>query len=119
MLINKSGHLVKNLDFRGTKSEYLDKLTAKELFLIITSAQQKVNLMPNTSFKSTDLAPKDWTGTVYQPIAEACAGDRKMALKLFGVVIKQALIMTPLLFTQEGSDDDYEGCTYIKETLKF
>ena len=116
MLINKSGRLVKSLDFRGTKIEYLDRLSAKELLLIITSAQQSVNLMEK--FKARELAPTNWSGTVYQPIMDAASGDRAMALRLFGVVIKQALIMTPLLFTQ-SSDDDWEAATYTKETLDF
>lgn len=116
MLLDKNGRLVKTLDFRGTKVEYLDRLSAKELFQIITHAQQQVNMTDR--FKTTDLAPQDWTRTVYQPIMDACEGDRKMALRLFGVVIKQALIMTPLLFSQEGTDD-YEAAIYNKETLKF
>ncbi|MCL2846172.1 MAG: hypothetical protein FWE38_00610 [Firmicutes bacterium] len=116
MLLDKNGKLVKSLDFRGTSVERLDRLTARELFLIITNAQQQVNM--TTRFKATDLAPHDWTKTVYQPVMDACDGDRKMALRLFGVIIKQALITTPLLFSQEGTDD-YEATIYTKETLKF
>ena len=116
MLLDKNGNLVKSLDFRGTSIEKLDRLTARELFLVITSAQQQVNMAGR--FKATQVAPKDWTGTVYQPILEACDGDRMMALRLFGVVIKQALIMSPLLFSQEGSDD-WDAAIYQKETLKF
>ena len=118
MLLDKNGKLVKGLDFRGTSIERLDRLTARDLFLIITNAQQQVNNL-TTKFKATDLAPKDWEKTVYLPILTVCDGDRKMALRLFGVVIKQALIMTPLLFSQEGSADDFEGALYFKETLKF
>ena len=117
MLLDRSGKLVKGLDFRGTSIELLDKLTARELFLIMTSAQQEVNLQRN--FKATELAPQDWSGTPYEPILTVCEGDRSTALRLFGVVIKQALIMTPLLFTQISNDDEWEGATYIKETLKF
>ena len=100
MLLNKKGQLVKHLDFRGTSIEYLDKLTAHELFLIIANAQQLVNLN-SIRFKATELAPQDWSKTVFQPIMDACGGDRAMALRLFGVVIKQALIVSPLLFSQE------------------
>jgi len=37
-------------------------------------------------------------------------------LRLFGVVVKQALIMSPLLFSQ--LDDDW-AATYVKELLRF
>lgn len=116
MLLNKRGELVKSLDFRGTSIDRLDRLTAHELFLIITNAQQLVNM--NQRFKATDLAPRDWKKTVYNPIMVACDNDKAMALRLFGVVIKQALIMSPLLFSQE-SDADFAAATYVKETLKF
>ena len=116
MLLDKNGKLVKSLDFRGTSIDRLDRVSARELFLIITSAQQQVNM--GGRFKATELAPTDWTKTVYQPIIDACDGDRAMALRLFGVVVKQALIMSPLLFSQEGTDD-FVASTYIKETLKF
>ena len=117
MLLDKNGKLVKSLDFRGTKVEFLDKLTAKELFLIMTSAQQLVNLRER--FKARELAPKDWKKTVYQPIADACRNEED-ANRLFGVVIKQALIMTPLLFRQiKTSDYEQDGVTYIRESLEF
>ena len=117
MLLDRNGKLVKSLDFRGTKIEFLDKLTAKELFQINASAQQAVNFM--FRFKATDLAPQEWKGSVYQPIMEACGGDRAMALRLFGVVIKQALIMTPLLYRQETENANWEAVTYVRESLKF
>jgi len=116
MLLNKRGELVKTLDFRGTSIELLDKITAHQLFNIMTSAQQQVNLA--TRFTSTSLAPSDFTCTVYKPILEVCGNDRALALRLFGVVIKQALIMSPLLFSQEN-EGDFVAITYIKETLKF
>ena len=116
MLLDKNGKLVKGLDFRGSSIEKLDKLTAHEMFLIITSAQQQVNI--SEKFRSTDLAPRDWSKTVYQPIMDACVGDRATALRLFGVVIKQALIMSPLLFSQT-SEGDWQATVYLKETLKF
>ena len=115
-MLLRNGELVKKLDFRGTSIELLDRLTARELFLIITSAQQQVNTTER--FKATELAPADWSQTVYQPIMNVCDGDRAMALRLFGVVIKQALIMTPILFSQEGGDD-FEAAIYTRETLKF
>ena len=117
MLLDKSGKLVKTLDFRGTKIEYLDKLTAKELFLIMTATQQAVNL--RESFKAKELAPKNWKGTVYEPIAHACKDEKGYADRLFGVIIKQALIMTPLLFRQVGGESDFEATTYVRESLDF
>lgn len=125
MLLDKNGKLVKSLDFRGTKIEYLDKLSAKELLLIMTYAQQAVNL--KEKFKAKDLAPKNWSKTVYQPILAACTRGKKItdeeikeAGKLFGVVVKQALIMTPLLFRQiETSDFVQDGVTYVRESLEF
>ena len=117
MLLDKNGKLVKSLDFRGTKIELLNKITAPDLFKIITSAQQLVNM--RESFKARDLEPKELNKTVYQPILDACEGDKKEAYRLFGVVIKQALIMTPLLFSQAGSGNDYEGVTYTREYLEF
>ena len=116
MLLGKTGKLIKSLDFRGTKVEYLDKLSAKELFLIMTAAQQLVNM--KEKFKAKDLAPKNWKGTIYQPILDAC-GDKNYADRLFGVIIKQALIMTPLLFRQTGGDTDWEATTYVRESLEF
>jgi len=116
MLLDKNGNLVKSLDFRGTSIELLDKISARELFLIITNAQQLVNFTER--FKATDLAPADWTKTVFEPILNVCEGDRGTALKLFGVVIKQALIMSPLLFSQEAGNER-EASTYFKEVLKF
>ena len=117
MLLDKSGKLVKSLDFRGTKIELLNKVNAPELFKIITSAQQLVNM--KESFKAKELAPQSWNKAVYQPILDACEGDKKEADRLFGVVIKQALIMTPLLFSQVGADNEYEGVKYHREYLEF
>ena len=73
MLLDKNGKLVKSLDFRGASTETLDRLTGKELFSIIASALQQVNM--ETSFKATDLAPEDWNKTVYMPILNATNGD--------------------------------------------
>ena len=123
MLLNKLGKLIKKLDFRGTKIDYLDKVSAKELLLIMAAAQQLVN--SKESFKSTDLLPKDWSQTIYQPIMRACSECVKEpekakanANRLFGVVIKQALIMTPLLFRQT-SENEWEGAIYTRESLDF
>ena len=124
MLLDKNGKLIKSLDFRGTKIEYLDKLTAKELFSIMTAAQELVNM--RDKFKAKELAPKDWSKTVYEPILEACKDGKKItdeskghANRLFGVIIKQALIMTPLLFRQISPDSEWEGITYVRESLEF
>jgi hypothetical protein len=85
--------------------------------MIMTSAQQEVNLRER--FKAKELAPKDWEATVYQPIRNV-SPDKKEADKLFGVVIKQALIMTPLLFRQvETSGWEQDGVTYVRESLEF
>jgi hypothetical protein len=117
MLLNVEGKLVKKLDFRGTGLDKLNKLNAHELLLIITQAQQAVNMRER--FKSKELVPKDWKGTVYEPILNSCK-DKKEADKLLGVIIKQALIMTPLLFRQvESSDYEQEGVTYVRESLDF
>ncbi|MCL2630072.1 MAG: hypothetical protein FWD49_00945 [Firmicutes bacterium] len=123
MLLDTTGKLVKKLDFRGTKFSYLDKVSAKDLLLIMASAQQLVNA--KDSFKATDLLPKDWSKTIYQPIMQACeeneadhAKARAAANRLFGVIIKQALIMTPLLFSQT-SGGEWEGVVYSRESLDF
>jgi uncharacterized protein YqcC (DUF446 family) len=123
MLLNKTGKLIKKLDFRGTKIDYLDKVSAKELLLIMAAAQQLVNT--RDGFKATDLLPKDWSQTVYYPIMRTCIECDKEATKakananrLFGVVIKQALIMTPLLFRQT-SESEWEGAIYTRESLEF
>ena len=92
------------------------KQSAKELLYIITSAEQQVNIAQH--FRATDLAPKAWEKSVYEPIFRAADGDRATALRLFGVIIKQALIMSPLLFSQESAGE-WEAATYFKETLKF
>ena len=39
---------------------------------------------------------------------------KKTALKLFGIIVKQVLIMSPLLFSQESAGD-FEGTVYTKE----
>ena len=39
-------------------------------------------------------------------------------MQKFGVVIKQALIVSPLLFSQID-ENEYEAAIYVKETLKF
>ena len=103
MLIDKSGKLVTNLDFRGTKIEFLDKLTAKELFLLISTILQLVNR--KESFTAKDLSPEDWNGTIYHPLFEACGEKKSDAGRLFGSIVKQALIMTPLLFRQESESE--------------
>ena len=123
MLINKADKLVKKLDFRGTKIEYLDKVSSKELLVMICAMEQQVNMLEK--FKATDLTPKEgcWSQTVYNPIMEACKQCVKEpekaktnANRLLGVVIKSALIMSPLLFRQT-SENDFEGATYARETL--
>jgi len=124
MLLNKVGKLVKKLDFRGTKIDYLDKVSAKELLLIMAAAEQMVNM--KEKFKAKELAPKDWSQTVYEPIMRACLQCSKEpdkakqhANRLFGVIVKQALIMTPLLFRQMDSGSEWEGAIYVRESLDF
>jgi len=118
MLLDTKGKLVKSLDFRGTSFDLLDQISARELFLMITYAQQSVNL--REKFKAKELAPKDWKKTPYQPIMVVCKNEKSQADRLFGVIIKQALIMTPLLFRQiETSDWEKDGITYIRESLDF
>ena len=123
MLINKAGKIVKKLDFRGTKIEYLDRVSSKDLLLIITAMEQQVNILEK--FKATDLTPKEgcWSQTVYNPIMEACKQCEKEpdkvkvnANRLLGVIIKSALIMSPLLFRQT-SEGDFDGATYAREGL--
>jgi len=116
MIIDKHGVLVKKLDFRGTSFEALDKVNAEELFKIIAAAQQAVN--SHQEFKVTDLIPKDGGGTVYQPIYDACE-DKAHADRLLGVVIKQALIITPLLFRQIPGETERDGSSYKRESLEF
>lgn len=123
MLLDKSGKLVKTLDFRGTKIEYLDRISAKDLFSIITAALEAVNVRER--FKASELAPKEWTKTPFEPILNACkdpsgkitADSKSHAQRLFGVIIKQALIMTPLLFRQTGSENDFEAIQYVRESI--
>ena len=123
MLLDKSGKLVKTLDFRGTKIEYLDKISAKDLFCIITAALEAVNIRER--FKANELAPKDWNKTPFEPILNACKDasgkvtveSKQHAQRLFGVIIKQALIMTPLLFRQRGAENDFEAILYVRESL--
>lgn len=111
MVLDKSGKLIADLDFRGTKIEFLDKISAKDLLIINASVLQLVNR--KETFKATDLAPKTWDNTVYQSLYNACQ-DKAGALRLFGVIVKQALIMSPLLFRQEDSDSDWEATTYTR-----
>jgi hypothetical protein len=114
MLIDKNGKLVRTLDFRGTKIALLDKLSSEEMFRIIAATQQAVNM--KESFKALDLVPKDWEKSVYAPIFGVAKKNKMESNKLLGVVIKQALIMTPLLFTQVGSED-FSASTYVRESL--
>jgi len=111
MLINKAGKLITDLDFRGTKMEYLDKLTAKELFLIISATLQTVNR--KETFTAKDLVPSNWEETIYEPISRAC-GDRAEASRLLSVVIKQALIMSPLIFRHDGGTDRWDLTVYTR-----
>ena len=113
MLLDESGKLITELDFRGTKLEYMDKLTAKELFLIISNTLRLVNRKER--FTAKDIAPTcDWDKTLYQPIMSACNGDKKEASKLLSVVIKQALIMSPLIFRHESGEDQWDLVVYTK-----
>ena len=121
MLLDKHGELIKNLDFRGTKIELLNTITAPDLFRLLAAAQQLVNRQ--TSFKARDLIPSanstSKTATcIYRQIFTTTQ-NKNDADRLFGVVIKQALIMTPLLFRQIGADNDFEGSTYVRESLDF
>lgn len=111
MLIDKAGKIIVDLDFRGTKIGYLDKLTAKELFLIISDTLQIVN--KKEKFTAKDLAPINWEKTIYEPILTAC-GDKKEASKLFSIIVKQALIMSPLPFRHEGSNEQWELTSYTR-----
>lgn len=112
MLIDKSGKTITELNFRGTKIEYLDKLTAKELFLIISATLQTVNKMDN--FVAKDILPDKWEDSVYMPILTACENDKKNASRLLSIIVKQALIMSPLPFRHEAGDDQWEAVTFSR-----
>ncbi|MCL2370426.1 MAG: hypothetical protein FWC80_04285 [Firmicutes bacterium] len=99
MLLDKSGKLLTTLDFRGSKTEQLEKITAKEMLQIVATIQQLINR--TETFVVRDLSPDDWAGTVYEPIYDAC-DDKSDMTRLFGVIVKQILILSPLLFVQDG-----------------
>ncbi|MCL2821751.1 MAG: hypothetical protein FWD86_00945 [Firmicutes bacterium] len=111
MLIDKTGKIVTDLDFRGTKIEYLDKLTAKELFHIISATLQTVN--KKEKFTAKELTPVSWEKTVYEPILTS-SSDKAAASKLLSIIVKQALIMSPLPFLVESGADQWEATTYIR-----
>jgi len=101
MLIDKSGKLLTTLDFRGTKTEQLGNITGMEMMLIVATIQNLVNR--KETFATKELSPDEWDGTVYEPIYDACGEENKSdMLRLFGVIVKQVLILSPLLFIQEG-----------------
>ena len=114
MILDKSGKLIKELDFRGTSLDSLSKISAKDILIITAAALDIVDKTGKEKFKASDLAPKSLEKTAFQPILDSCNGDKKAASKLLGVIIKQALLMSPLLFIQEGSGNDFEGSTYIR-----
>jgi len=99
MLIDKAGKLLTTLDFRGTKTEQLSNITAMEMLLIVATIQNLVNR--KETFATRELSPDDWSGTVYEPIYDACE-DKNDMTRLFGVIVKQVLILSPFLFIQEG-----------------
>ena len=111
MLIDKTGKIITDLDFRGTKTEYLDKLKAREILQIISVALQTVNKIER--FAAKDLVPANWEKSVYAPIFAVC-GDKKEASKLLSVIVKQALIMSPLPFRHEGSADQWDLTVYTR-----
>ena len=112
MLLDKSSKLVTSLDFRGTKIQFLENLSAKDLFVLIADVLQLVSR--KESFKAKDLAPKEWKGTIYQQLFIACGENKVEASRLFGVIVKQALIMTPLLFTQVGAETEFDSVVYTR-----
>ena len=123
MLISKTGLIAKKLDFRGTKIEYLDKVSAKDLLHMFVATEQEINV--RESFKVTDLIPKEgcWSETVYNPIMVVCNSCDKEADKarananrLLGVIIKSVLIASPLLFRQTN-ENSFEGASYKREML--
>ncbi|MCL2862321.1 MAG: hypothetical protein FWE22_07930 [Firmicutes bacterium] len=116
MLIDKNNFLTKKLDFRGTKVHFLDTLTARELLEIMAAAEMAVNM--KDMFQAKDLAPQDWTKKgVFKPIYDACGQNEAEANRLFGVIIKQALIMSPLLFAQVSGE--WEASWYKRESLEY
>ena len=115
MLIDKTGKTITDLDFRGSKIEYLDKLTAKELFLIISTTLQTINKMER--FTAKDVAPFPWDKTVYLPILAACGNDKKEASKMMSIVVKQALIMSPLPFHHAGGESQWDSAEYTRILL--
>jgi len=112
MLIDKNGKIITELDFRGTKIEYLDKLTAKELFLMISATLQSVN--KKDRFVAKDLIPSDWDSSVYTPILLSVDGEKKEASKLLSIIVKQALIMSPLPFRHESGSDQWEATVFSR-----
>ena len=121
MLLDKHDKIVKTLDFRGTSFKELDNLNGEQIFKIVHTALQMVNSRCTDEFKVTDLAPKNgWDGTVFEPMANAC-DDKNHADRLFGVIIKQALIMTPILFKQTASptEQDHEGARYKRVAMAY
>jgi len=112
MLITKCGDTVTKLDFRGSKGEYIEKLTGKELFLIIAEALNAVN--KTDKFTAKALTPSEWEGTVYAPILRACDDDKKEASRLLSIIVKQAIIMSPLPFRHEGGEDQWDQVVFTR-----
>jgi hypothetical protein len=111
-MIFQKDKIINTLDFRGTKMQFLENLSARDLFTIIADVLQLVSR--KETFKARDLAPKKWEGTIYQPLFIACGESKTEANRLFGVIVKQALIMTPLLFKQDSADTDFDAVTYTR-----
>jgi len=99
MLLDKSGKLVREIDLRGAKEELLDNLTGMDMLLIMAAINQIIGKLE--TFSTKELTPEDWGDTVFEPIYDACQ-ERGEMTRLFGVIVKQAIIMSPLLYTQEG-----------------
>ena len=112
MILDKNNKLINSLDFRGTKLDFLQNLSAKDSIVIVAEILKLVSR--KESFKARDLAPTTWKGTSYEPLFKACNENLADAKKLFGVLVKQALIMTPLLFTQESAENDFDAVTYTR-----
>lgn len=66
---------------------------------------------------SSYIPGKDWTGTVYQPIYEACNQDQQNAAFFFGLIVWSVVIERNDTWYFKPSDQDFDdvmGMTYFQ-----
>lgn len=120
--IDAHGNLdeINQIPHRNNYEAWMRNLSETNFNEIYDELSSRINLIPkdNEAVTSSWIPGNDWTGTVFQPIYDACNRDYENAAKFFGLILWQVVMEDPNDWSfgkyQDRYGNDIAGTTYFR-----